>query len=162
MCLSAQTIAQPLLSGSRVVLKHVPCNGKSSFKNSKWNPEYCEGGNRASKQRIKKHNVHTVRGRAWRWKLKFQPWKGFIINTQGGGGLPTVGADVEIQLFCGSMHGNWQKHDRTKHIDSFLLKMALWEGGSVLFLWSCLFGHPELEGPVIWTSGYELPIGRNV
>ena len=28
--------------------------------------------------------------------------------------------------------------------------------------WSCLFSHPELEGPVIEASGYDLPIGRNV
>lgn len=44
-----------------------------------------------------------------------------------------------------------KKHDRTKHINSFLLKMALREELEVrvLFPWSCLFSHPKLEGPVI-------------
>jgi len=44
-----------------------------------------------------------------------------------------------------------KKHDRTKHINSFLLKMALTEEFEVrvLFPWPCLFSHPELEGPVI-------------
>lgn len=44
-----------------------------------------------------------------------------------------------------------KKHDRTKHINSFLLQMAL-KGElevRVLFPRSCLFSHPELEGPVI-------------
>lgn len=57
-----------------------------------------------------------------------------------------------------------KKRDRTKNINPFLLKMVL-KGElevRVLFPRSCLFSHPELEGPVIRASGYELPIGRNV
>lgn len=125
------------------------------------NPECFEGSKRAFKQKINKNNVYKVHGGAWRGKQIFQPWKG-LTNTQGLGCLPEVGAETEIQFFWGSIHMVIGKiHDRTKHISSFLLKMAL-KGDWVLLPWSCLFSHPELEGPVIGTSGYELPSGRNV
>ena len=55
----------------------------------------------------------------------FQPWKG-LINTQGLGCLPEVGAETEIQFFWESTYMVIGKiHDRTKHINSFLLNMAL-------------------------------------
>lgn len=45
-----------------------------------------------------------------------------------------------------------RKHDRTKYINSFLLRKMAPKGGlevRVLLPWSRLFSHPELEGPVI-------------
>lgn len=51
-----------LLCGSHGVLKHVPCNGKPRFKIkdvASHNPECCEGGNRAFKQKINKKTMST-------------------------------------------------------------------------------------------------------